>query len=330
MTKKLSFDLKTLFKKSDSSTTKGTRKTLSVNSLSKISDQINRFAQGKNVYRASFALCFGLSAWFIADIFALLFEKYLPSPPVSPLAMRSRSSVMANPMDYDIIGNRNLFSSKEPKKTGNEIDMEAEPILTSLPLQLIGTVIFNDPTRSLAAIQDKGDSKVFPVRMGDEIEGKVQILSVEARKVIFINLSSRRKEFVEIPEDPAMKISMNTKSSKPKGGNITQIEENKFVVKRAELDSQIANFNTLITQARAVPEMQGGQMVGFRLMQIQPGSFYEKIGLKLNDVITSVNGEKITDAAKALSVLQELKHMNSLDLGTMRDGKEVNLNYDIQ
>jgi len=70
--------------------------------------------------------------------------------------------------------------------------------------------------------------------------------------------------------------------------------------------------------------------VGFRLMQIQPGSFYEKIGLKLNDVITSVNGEKITDAAKALSVLQELKHMNSLDLGTMRDGKEVNLNYDIQ
>jgi general secretion pathway protein C len=65
-------------------------------------------------------------------------------------------------------------------------------------------------------------------------------------------------------------------------------------------------------------------------MQIQPGSFYEKIGLKLGDVINSVNGEQITDAAKALSVLQELKHMNSLDLGTTRDGKPVNLNYDIQ
>ena len=290
---------------------------------------MSRIAQGENIYRVSFALCFLLSSWFIADIFALLFEKYLPSPPVSPLSMRSRSAIMAFPSDYDVIGNRNLFSSKVPKKTSNDIDMEAEPTLSSLPLQLIGTVIFNDPSRSLAAIQDKGDSKMFPVRMGDEIEGKVQILRVEARKVIFINTQSRRKEFIEIPEDPAMKITKNVRSTKP-AGNITQVEENKFVVKRAELDAQMANFNTLITQARAVPEMVGGQMVGFRLMQIQPGSFYSKIGLKEQDVINSVNGEKITDAAKALSVLQELKHMNSLDLGTTRDGKEVNLNYDIQ
>ena len=330
MIKKFSFDLKTLFKKSDSITNKTTRKSLSVNSLSKISDQIGRIAQGKNVYRASFAFCFLLSSWFIADIFALLFEKYLPSPPVSSLAMRSRSVAMSNPMDYEVISNRNLFSSKAPKKSGNDIDMDAEPVPTTLSLQLVGTVIFNDHTRSLAAIQDKGENKVFPVRMGDEIEGKVQILSVEARKVIFINTQSRRKEYIDIPEDSSMKISMNAKPSKAPKGNITQVEENKFVVKRGELDAQMANFNTLITQARAVPEMVGGQMVGFRLMQIQPGSFYEKIGLKLNDVINSVNGEKITDAAKALSVLQELKHMNSLDLGTTRDGKEVNLNYDIQ
>lgn len=291
---------------------------------------MGKIAQGRNVYRVSFALCFLLSSWFIADIFALLFEKYLPSPPVSPLAMRSRAVASSNPAEYDVIANRNLFSSKAPKKTGNEIDMEAEPVPTTLPLQLIGTVIFQDPSRSLAAIQDKGESKVFPVRMGDEIEGKVQILSVEARKVIFINLNARRKEFIDIPEDPSMKISMNSKSASKSGGNIAEVEENKYVVKRAELDAQMANFNTLITQARAVPEMQGGQMIGFRLMQIQPGSFYEKIGLKLGDIITSVNGEKITDAAKALSVLQELKHMNSLDLGLNRDGKEVNKNYDIQ
>ena len=206
--------------------------------------------------------------------------------------------------------------------------MDAEPVPTTLQFQLIGTVIFHDSTRSLAAIQDKGENKVFPVRQGDEVEGKIQILSVEARKVIFINTQARRKEYIDIPEDASAKISMNAKAA-PKAG-ITQVDENKFVLKRAEIDAQMANFNTLITQARAVPEMQGGQMVGFRLMQIQPGSFYEKIGLKLGDVINSVNGEKITDAAKALSVLQELKHMNSLDLGMSRDGKEVNLNYDIQ
>ena len=236
--------------------------------------------------------------------------------------------IMSSPMDYDVISNRNLFSSRAPKKSGNDVDMDAEPVATTLQLNLIGTVIFNSPSKSMAAIQDKVDSKVYPVRMGDEIENKIQVLSVEARRVVFINIASHRKEFIEIPEDASAKISMN-KTSKPTG-NITQVEENKFMVKRAEIDSQIANFNTLITQARAVPEMQGGAMVGFRLMQIQPGSFYEKIGLKQDDVISSVNGEKITDAAKALTILQDLKHMNGLDLGLSRGGKEVNLNYDIQ
>ena len=323
--------LQSVFQKSESNQVKGLTGTLSVNSLTKISEQVERIAQGKNLTRAAFALCFFLSAWFIADLFSLLFEKYIPAPPVSPLAMRSRTMVMSSPMDYEIIYSRNLFSSKVEKKKGNEVDLEAEPTLTSLPIQLIGTVIFQNPSRSMAALQDKSDNKVYPVRMNDEITGKLQVLSVEARKVIFINMQSRRKEYIDIPEDPSMKISMNPRTpSKPSGGNISQVEENKFVVKRAELDAQMANFNTLITQARAVPEMQGGQMVGFRLMQIQPGSFYEKIGLKLGDIITSVNGEKITDAAKALTILQELKHMNSLDLGTMRNGKEVNLNYDIQ
>ena len=329
--KKMSVNLKSFFGKSESASSGSARGGLSVNSLSTISDQLGKIAQGNNIYRAAFLLCFISSAWFIADIFALLFEKYIPSPVVSPLAMRSNSTAMVNPQTYDDIINRNLFSSKPPKKTGNEIDMEAEPVPTSLQLQLIGTVIFKDPSRSLAAIQDKTDSKVYPVRMNDEIQGKLQVLSVDAHMVIFINLQSRRKEYIDIPQDPALKISMSAKTAKAAtNGNISQVEENKFVVKRAEIDSQMSNFNALITQARAVPEMQGGEMVGFRLMQIQPGSFYEKIGLKLGDIITSVNGQKVTDVNKAFDMLKELKHMNSLDLGTLRNGKEVNLNYDIQ
>ncbi len=334
MAKNIKTFLNSIFEKSESNQAKGLTSTLSVNSLTKISEQVERMAQGHNLTRAIFGISFFLCAWFIADLFSLLFEKYIPSPPVSPLSMRSRSMVMSSPMDYEIIYSRNLFSSKSEKPKGNEVDLESDPIPTSLPLQLIGTVIFQNPSRSLAALQDKSDNKVYPVRMNDEVTGKLQVLSVEARKVIFINLQTKRKEYIDIPEDNSMKISMNNRAapanSKPGGGNISQVEENKFIVKRAELDTQMANFNTLITQARAVPEMKGGQMIGFRLMQIQPGSFYEKIGLKLGDIITSVNGEKITDAAKALTILQELKHMNSLDLGTLRNGREVNLNYDIQ
>jgi general secretion pathway protein C len=313
-----------LKKKISHGESKTPRTPLSVNSLSKISDRFDEISKGKNVKTVSLIACLIFCSYFLADLFALTFEKYLPSPPVSILASRIRGGLASHPNDYEVIISRNLFSSKVPKKTGNDIDLDAEPVPTTLPFQLIGTVIFHNPARSIAALQDKTENKMYPVRMGDEIDEKAQVLSVEPRRVVFINHQSRRKEFIEIPEDPSIKISTGSARSSAPTAGIAQVEENKFVVSRSEIDSQMANFNTLITQARAIPEMRGGQMVGFKLVQIQPGSFYEKIGMKTNDVIKSVNGEAITDAAKALSILQELKTQPSLDLKIERNG-----NYDI-
>ncbi len=306
----------------------GTR--ISVNSLSKISDRIQTLGKGEGLNQIALIASIVLCSFFIADLFAVLFEKYLPSPPVSMLANRRSNGAQASSMmDYEVIANRNLFSSKLPKKDPNAIDLDADPVPTTLPLQLIGTVIFEKAERSMATLQDKSESKVYPMRPGDEVEGKFQVLTVEARRVVFINFSAKRKEFVELPEDPNQRISYTPSKSAAKA-NIAEVAENKFVVKRDEINKQLANYNTLLTQALAVPENQGGVMIGFRLQQIQKGSFYEKIGLKQNDVISSVNGEKITDVAKALTLLQDLKSIHSLDLGLIRNGKEVNLNYDIQ
>ena len=307
------------------------RSSLSVNSLSKISGQLTALGRGETIRKFSFWMCLLLCANFTADLFALLFEKYLPTAPISALASRGRSNdQFGGQASYDVIADRNLFSSKNPKKQGDGIDLEAEPVPTTLPYQLIGTVIFHNPARSLAAVQDKTENKLYPVRVGDAIGENVQILSVEPRRVVFINSSARRKEFIDIPEDPAIKISQNIpKASAPTTG-IAQVDDNKFTLSRSEIDSQLANFNVLITQARAIPEMRGGQMVGFKLTQIVPGSFYQKAGFKENDIITSVNGEKITDAAKALSLLQEIKSMSSLDIGVESNGKPVNRNYDIR
>jgi type II secretion system protein C len=306
---------------------------LSVNSLSKVSGQLTSLASGDRIRSLSFWLCFFVCAGLVADLSALLFEKNLPLPPVSPLASRSSLGIrQANPSQYEVISDRNLFSSKAPKKGGGgAIDLDSEPVPTTLNYQLIGTVIFRNPARSLAAVQDKSDNKLYPVRVGDQMGDNVQILSVEPRRVIFINTTARRKEYIEIPEDTTIKISTGSSGAKTGGaGGINQVEENKFVISRSEIDSQMANFNVLITQARAVPEMRGGQMVGFKLMQIVPNSFYQKAGFKENDIIKSVNGERITDAAKALELLQGLKSMPSLDMVIERGGKDVPFNYDIR
>jgi type II secretion system protein C len=294
--------------------------------MGKFGEQMGR---GETIRTASFAICFVLSAWFVADLLALLAEKYIPSPPVSVLASRSRNgNQISSPMDYEVIANRNLFSSKQPKKANNDMDMDAEPVLTTLPLTLVGTVVFQNPARSIAAIQDKTENKMYPVRPGDEIQDKVQILSVDSRRVVFLNTQARRREYIELPDDPA--------AAKISGGSFSRAaaadpaEQDHFALSRADVNTQLANIGNLLTQARAVPETRGGQMIGFKLVQINPGSFYEKqLGLKANDIIKRVNGEAITDPAKAMAMLGELSHMQGLDLTIERNGKDSTKNYDI-
>ena len=307
----------------------GARPSLSVNSLSKISSQLTVLSKGETIRTVSFWLCFVLCANFTADLFSLLVEKYLPTAPMSALANRGRTSSLEGPNTYDIIGDRNLFSSRTQKKVNDGIDLDAEPVPTTLPFTLIGTVIFHNPARSLAAVQDKTESKLYPVRMGDAIGENVQILSVEPRRVVFINSTARRKEFIEIPEDPSIKISANVaKTSSPVAA--AQVDENHFTLSRSEIDNQLANFNVLITQARAVPEMRGGQMIGFKLTQIVKGSFYEKMGFGDGDIIKTVNGEKIDNAAKALALLQDIKQMSSIEMGVERNGKDAIRNFDVR
>jgi type II secretion system protein C len=301
----------------------------SAKSLAAVPAALSGISKEAAVKNVSFWLAYLVCASLVADLMALIAEKYLPNPPVSRLASRSKTDKAGSFVNFDVIQDRNLFTSKVPKPGQIGIDLESDPLPCSLNYQLIGTVIFKNPARSIAAIQDRGEGKLYPVRIGDHIGEHVQILSVEARKVIFINSMARRKEFLEIPEDNSVKISAAPRAAAPAAG-INQVEDNRFVVGRQEIDQQMANLNTLLTQARAVPENRGGQMIGFRLMQIVPNSFYQKVGFKENDIIKSVNGEKITDPAKAIELLQGLKSMSSLDMTIERGGKDINFNYDIR
>ena len=68
------------------------------------------------------------------------------------------------------------------------------------------------------------------------------------------------------------------------------------------------NFSGTLEQARAIPFYSGGRMRGFRFVQIDSNSVYEKIGLKDNDIIISIDGESLNDAARAIQILGSLRN----------------------
>lgn len=286
---------------------------------------------------ATIALC----AFFLADLMALLVGRYIPEPPVSRLNRPQGTFRKPKALeDYSVIFTRNLFNRNgvipgdETQPTGAPIDTDSAPVRTTLPFTLVGTMILQDDSRSIATIEDKTAAMVYPVRATDEIQSKARILKIEPRKVIFINISTGRKEFVDLPEDGTVVPVRNNPRialGAPKGaGGIEKVAENQFNVSRSEVDNALKDLNKVLTEARAVPNFENGVANGYKLFQIVPGSIYDKLGLQNGDVIQGLNGSPINDPGKAFEMLSELKTSSHLELQVKKDGKVQNKIYDIR
>jgi general secretion pathway protein C len=269
-----------------------------------------------------------LSTFFLSDLVSLMIERLIPEPPALRSSGSFKTENSRTSSDFDSIITRNLFNSQGKIADEGDVVPDNTPIRTTLPLNLIGTVVLQDASLSLATLEDRSASRTYPVRIEDEIPGKLKVIAIEARKVIFQNLSSRRVEFIDLPEDrnqPSItRAAPSAGLTKPA---IQQTASNKFMIPRSELESALApaNFNRIITEARAVPYKDGG----YQLFQIVPGSIYETLGLKNGDVIKGFNGEPINDPAKAFSLLTSIKEAKSGELQIERGGKAVNMVYDI-
>jgi general secretion pathway protein C len=276
-------------------------------------------------------------SYFLADVTALLVGRYIPEPPASrlarPMGAMNRTKTLD---DYNAIFARNLFNRKgiipgEENPSG-PTDLGGAPVPTTLPFNLVGTLILRDEMRSIATIEDKSASMVYPVRVDEEIPTKARILKIEPRRVTFVNTQSGRREFIELPEEPTNNAHISVGGGgAAKGPGIEQVSGNQFNISRSEVDKALADFNNILTQARAVPNFENGAPAGYKLFQIVPGSIYDKLGLKNGDTIMGVDGQPINDPAKAFELLGKLKEGAShMELAVKKpDGKTQNLTYDI-
>jgi general secretion pathway protein C len=284
---------------------------------------------------ATIALC----AFFLADLVALLVGRYIPEPPVARLNRPQGAFRRAKTLeDYNIVFTRNLFNRDgvipgDEVQTGQPVDTDTAPVRTTLPFHLVGTLILQDEMRSIATIEDKSATMVYPVRATDEIPTKARILKVEPRKVTFINISNGRKEYVDLPDDGTLPPVQNprvTLGAPRSGGGVEKVADNQFNVSRSEVDKALTDLNKVLTEARAVPNFENGVANGYKLFQIVPGSIYDKLGLKNGVIIQGLNGSPINDPGKAFEMLSELKTSSHLELQVKEDGKVVNKIYDIR
>lgn len=277
----------------------------------------------------------------VADLGILAYrDRMLPqsAPPSQPKSAQFESGVSRGA--YNSITSRNMFASSGvipdalvDKSKGAEAQKEADPVPSQLPLTLIGTLVHSNPDKSLAAIEVRGKQGVISYSPGKDIEGMASILKVERQKVIFRNLNSNRLEYIEMKKDG--KVAFGSGRSSSGGGEGKEVQrtgDNNFVIKKADLLKYTNDLSSILMQARAVPNREPGtgNINGFRILDMQPGSIYEQLGLQRMDVIKSVDGTPVDSPAKAMELYNTLKNSPKVSLQIERNGKTETMTYNIQ
>ncbi len=111
---------------------------------------------------------------------------------------------------------------------------------------------------------------------------------------------------------------------------IEQVSDTRWVLDRASLPASNRDLNRLLIQARAVPSMKQGKIVGFRITRISRGSFYEKVGLQNGDVLLRANMKKLDNPSRLFSLYQEMKKQEHISLLLSRNGQYQTFEYDIR
>ncbi len=255
----------------------------------------------------------------------------------------------------DPIVARNLFDSAnaikdvEPGGPGGEGDSDDGP-KSELDAVLISTSVASDPAWSTALISvSSGPREVY--RRNEELL-TATIVDIRApwldetgshhpARVVVIR--DGRREYLEVGEAPKpgarrkgdKKEAKASKKPKRKSGRHTwdgihDLGGGKYSVEQSEIDYALANLDKLSREARIVPNFADGQTNGFKVFSIRRSSALRKMGLKNNDVLTSVNGFDLSDTEKALEIYSKLQSDKSFSLEILRNGEPMTLEYSVQ
>lgn len=139
-----------------------------------------------------------------------------------------------------------------------------------------------------------------------------------------------------VPLLPSLNASNGIKSvnvsetNTGRGVKVEQVSDTEWILDKASILANSRNLNRFLMQARAVPCMNQGRTVGFRITRISLGSLYEKIGLRNGDVLLQVNMRNLDNPSKLFSLYQEMRNKRHISLLLSRNGQNQTFNYDIR
>ncbi|MFT6602736.1 MAG: type II secretory pathway component PulC [Bacteriovoracaceae bacterium] len=221
--------------------------------------------------------------------------------------------------------------TKDPKVCATS-DTESK-----LSLKLVNTLVLQDSVKSIAAVQVRSEKAVLNIREGEKIKDIAEIGRIDRQRMIFKNLKTGTCEYIS-NQDKNLKRITPLKILKPKEGKkllnsqkdgIKNAGDNYKIPSKVR-EEMLSNISEVLTQARAVQINNPDGSLSFKLTEIVPNSIYSKLDIQNDDVIRTINGKKITNINEVMTLFGNIRQIDHFELGIIRNGAEVNKDYDFE
>lgn len=222
-----------------------------------------------------------------------------------------------------------LFGAPREQEEESESEVSLEDIPLSekdLGLELMGTIIRDNPKQDIAIIEDKKNNKQDMYHEGDRVKD-VRIKEILRDNVVIVQ--SDEQKILTMQYKKLRKADYQKRSRKASSQSIQTPDREKSISKDYVMES-LGNMSKLMQDALIKPYMKNGETKGFQLDNIRSGSFYDKLGLKNNDIILQVENKKLKTPQQMMQFTQKLSRKNQVELTIQRNGKERNISYRLQ
>jgi general secretion pathway protein C len=241
---------------------------------------------------------------------------------IVPPATETRPAGDTRPLEpldaYAVIATRDVFNPGGGTATST----------SGGAVRLWGTGLHGGESR--AVIEDTATHRQDLYRVGDEIGG-ARVAAIDWDRVTLSRNGVEETLEITAPGEPATADTAPGDAASPAATpTIRRTGANGFVVDRREIAGAVDNMSGLLTQLRAVAEVQDGRPAGFRLFQLKDDSLFHRLGLENGDVVQRVNGNPVGDPTALLGFLSRLRTEPRVALDVVRGGTPRTLVYELR
>lgn len=265
---------------------------------------------------------------FVADaLYVPLDRSALPAADTESVAPSDQAQ-----QSVDVILHSGLFElppELQSKNGGQAVAAPPPPppIGASRKVALLGTV-FGPNGGMMAIFEDLATKKQELYRVGTELPAVGTLAAIEKERVLF--KSGPSEEWLGLTIGQQMRAGAPGSAPPAPAPVQSPAAPARRVLDRREVTAALNDPTRLLTHAQAVPYLTDGKLDGFRLYNVVPSGFFDKIGLQANDIVQRINGVELRDPGMLLSLFQQLRTERTVRVDMVRNTARQTLTYDIR